>query len=248
MKKLAFFLCFGMLSITKAFSLPSGFVYLKEVDPSIIQDIRYGGAHNFVGHPLPGYLARQCILTREAAEALRQVQQSLKPYHLSLKVYDCYRPQEAVNYFIEWSKDERDVKMQKEFYPKVPKSEVFELGYVAKKSGHTRGSTVDLTLVSLPASKKVQKVGELVSCTSPYGIRYADNSIDMGTGYDCLDEAASISAPVNPLAFKNRQWLKAVMEKNHFTPYEKEWWHFTLAEEPYPSTYFNFPITKKGSS
>ncbi len=130
-----------------AAEMPAGFVWLKDVDPTIEQEIRYYGDHNFLGRPVAGYEAPECILTKQAAEALRAVQRELEGSRLSLKVYDCYRPQRAVDDFVAWSKDVADQTMKAEFYPRVDKARVFELGYIAEKSGHTRGSTVDLTIV-----------------------------------------------------------------------------------------------------
>lgn len=228
-----------------AFALPNDFVYLKDVDPTILQEIRYAQDHNFIGRPVTGYEASTCILTRKAALALHQVQLKLRKSHLSLKVYDCYRPQKAVDDFVQWSKVPTDETMKAEFYPRVDKAELFNLGYVAKKSGHTRGSTVDLTLVAIPAKASVPYKSEepLVACFKPYHARYQDNSIDMGTGYDCLDPTAFVNNHhLDIIALKHRQWLSTMMKKYHFVPYEKEWWHFTLKDEPYPDTYFNFPV------
>ena len=222
-----------------------GFVSIEEVDPSIIVEMRYFGSHNFIGHRIAGYLAPKCLLTVEAATALAQVQADLKPFGLSLKMYDCYRPQTAVNEFISWAEESKDTKMKGEFYPQVEKREVFKLGYIAKKSGHSRGSTVDLTLVSVPPPiQPFFSDGEpLVPCTGAVGKRFADNSLDMGTGYDCMDPLA---ATANPMVAKpaniHRALLKTVMERRGFQNYEAEWWHFTLKDEPNPNTGFDFPV------
>ncbi len=231
-------------------NLPPGFVYLKDIDPSIIQDIRYAGYHNFIGHPISGYKAAECILTRPAATALARVQQSLRPYSLSLKVYDCYRPQLAVNEFINWSRLPALQQMKAEFYPRVNKADFFKLGYVASKSGHSRGSTVDLTLVALPLAKQEQYFPgqKLRSCFAPYTQRFNDGSIDMGTSFDCLDPTAHFANPaIHGKAAQNRSFLKSMMEKQRFAPYAIEWWHFTLQDEPFPDTYFSFPVQADGA-
>jgi D-alanyl-D-alanine dipeptidase len=233
----------------QAYALPNDFVYLKSIDPSILQDIRYAGYHNFIGRPIKGYEAPECILTKQAALALHNVQTELKKHNLSLKVYDCYRPQMAVNDFIAWSQLPQEQSMKAEFYPRIEKMNAFKLGYIAKKSGHSRGSTIDLTIVSPPAKKQgsYHRGQSLVSCFSPYEKRFQDNSIDMGTGYDCLDRSAHGNYQnINSVALKNRQLLRTVMEKNNFEPYAQEWWHFTLKNEAFPHTFFNFPITIRG--
>lgn len=227
-------------------ALPKGFVYLRDVEPSIIQEMRYYGHHNFIGRPVEGYRANECILTREAALKLSAVQKELLQSNLSLKVYDCYRPQRAVNDFIAWSQ-QPDKLMQKEFYPHLTKKDLFDLGYVMAKSGHSRGSTVDLTIISVPAGLQAQyHPGQsLVACYAPFKERFQDNSIDMGTGFDCMDVTAhSDNAKINTVAFYNRAMFRSMMEKHGFKNYEKEWWHFTLINEPFPEQYFDFPVER----
>ncbi len=232
------------MTSAEAKTLPPGFVYLSQIDPSIVQELRYAGTHNFMGRPVKGYEEiRGCILTQQAAEALKQVQTELRKSSLSLKVYDCYRPQKAVNDFIAWSKEPNNQQMKAEFYPRVNKAEVFKLGYVAAKSGHSRGSTMDLTLVRLPlASQAVYRPSQkLIPCYWPYYLRFHDNSINMGSGYDCLDVAAHLDyQTLQPLEHYNRLFLSKLMIKHGFQPYPEEWWHFTLKNEPYPQTYFDF--------
>lgn len=227
-----------------ALALPQGFVFLKDVDPSIIQELRYKTNHNFLGRPVQGYGPQvECVLTKPAALALHQVQLQLQAQHLSLMVYDCYRPQLAVDDFIAWSKLPDEQSMKDEFYPRVNKADFFRLGYVAAKSGHTRGSTVDLTLVPIPPSNTQNyHAGQtLVACYAPVSQRFHDGSIDMGTGFDCMDKTAHPdSRDVTQIAIKNRKTLQAIMIKNGFVPYFAEWWHFTLKDEPYPNTYFDF--------
>ncbi len=250
MKSIIIFLvaiCFFTRGKIAFAELPEGFVYLKYIDASIQQDMRYATRHNFVGHPIDGYFAAECILTKSAAVALSQVQKELKASSLSLKVYDCYRPLQAVSEFIAWSQLPDQQQMKVEFYPRVDKADFFKLGYVAEKSGHTRGSTVDLTIVSIPVRQTAVYSGQkpLVACFAPFLARFQDGSIDMGTGFDCMDEFAhNDNTDVSVVAQMNRQLLKKLMEKHGFLPYEKEWWHFTLKNEPYLNTYFNFPVKK----
>lgn len=204
--------------------LPKGFVYLDAMVPDLRLDLRYAGSHNFVGEPIDGYRKQRCILTREAAEALRKVQEELRPFGLGLKVFDCYRPQMAVDHFVRWARDLGDIRMKQEFYPDVEKKDLFRDGYIAAKSGHSRGGTVDLTIVSLAGED-------------------AGRELDMGSGFDFFGRP---SWPDNPeiaaSARAHRLLLRQVMEKHGFRPYAQEWWHFTLKNEPWPDTYFNFPV------
>jgi len=224
---------------------PADFVALQGVDPTILQEIRYFTAHNFTGDPVEGYLAPICILTRPAAEALARAQQDFVERGYTLKVYDCYRPQRAVDDFVAWAEDVNDRRMMAEFYPRVDKSVLFDDGYIAQRSGHSRGSTVDLTLVALPAITTPPYVPgqQLVDCTASQSLRFADNSIDMGTGFDCFDPLAHT---LNPLIegdeHKNRLLLTEGLARQGFVNYDKEWWHFTYQLEPYPDTFFDFPI------
>lgn len=168
---------------------PEDFVSLGSVDPTIIQEMRYFTPHNFVGERIDGYRQPICILTRPAAEALHKAQVTLLHEGYTLKVYDCYRPQRAVDHFVRWAEDLDDQAMKTEFYPQVDKTRLFEDGYIAEKSGHSRGSTMDLTIVRLPAKPTRPYVpGEpLVPCYAPRAERFPDNSVDMGTGFDCFD-------------------------------------------------------------
>ncbi|MDQ2994225.1 MAG: M15 family metallopeptidase, partial [Pseudomonadota bacterium] len=209
-------------------SLPKDFVYLSDIDPTIVQEIRYSGNHNFVGRPIDGYQSGECILTRDAAMHLARVQATLRPSKLSLKVYDCYRPQHAVEDFISWSKHPQPGPTHNEFMPNITEKSVFPLGYIAYKSDHSRGSAVDLTIVPIPTPKQPHfHVGQkLIACTADYRSRFKDNSIDMGTGYDCFDPRSySNSNAVNATAKHNREFLHSIMQKNGFKISEKEWWH-----------------------
>jgi zinc D-Ala-D-Ala dipeptidase len=225
--------------------MPDDFVDIKEVIPSIVLAIRYYTPHNFVGEKIDGYNAPKCFLTNQAAFALNNVQEELNKYSLSLKLYDCYRPQRAVNQFIKWAEDPADTKMKEEFYPDIDKKDLFTQDYIAKKSGHSRGSTVDVTIVPIPTppEHKFTPGEPLYPCYWPKGKRFNDNSIDMGTGFDCFSEFSHTeNNQVNIQQRLNRLALKTIMEKYGFINLESEWWHFTLKDEPYPDTYFNFVI------
>jgi zinc D-Ala-D-Ala dipeptidase len=236
--------------LTVSFALPaqasSKFVVLRDVDPTILHDIRYYTDHNFVGTRIDGYQAPLCILTRPAALKLRAVQRQMLAQGHSLKVYDCYRPQRAVDHFVRWARDLADQRMKTEFYPQVDKTRLFEDGYIAEKSGHSRGSTVDLTIVKLPPRYQRPYVpGErLVNCYAPN--RFPDNTVDMATGYDCFDTLSHTDDPrVTGKARENRQRLKSAMIGAGFRNLAEEWWHFTLNGEPYPDTYFDFPVARR---
>ncbi|WEJ32677.1 M15 family metallopeptidase [Devosia sp. SD17-2] len=225
--------------------LPENFVYLADIAPQIRQDMRYAGEHNFVGRPITGYEAGECILTRPAAEALRDAAIELAEQNLVLRVYDCYRPARAVADFAQWARDIEALDMQAEFYPRVDKSRLFELGYIAERSGHSRGSTVDLTIEPLDASPAPWQPGDaLVDCALPD--RYADNVLDFGTGYDCFDTHAHHGADgINPEAEENREMLADLLERHGYAPYAEEWWHYTLRNEPFPDTYFDFVVAAR---
>ncbi|MER0444469.1 M15 family metallopeptidase [Streptomyces sp. Edi4] len=224
---------------------PRQFVALSSVDPTIIQEMRYVTAHDFVGEPIDGYRRPLCLLTRPAAQALHRAQQSLLRQGYSLKVYDCYRPQRAVDHFVRWAKDLHDERMKAEFYPRVDKSRLFADGYIAAKSGHSRGSTMDVTIVRLPAlpTRPYHPGQPLAPCYAPRAERFPDNSLDMGTGFDCFDTLAHTDDPrVQGVQKANRQFLKRTLEAQGFVNLPEEWWHFTYQPEPFPDTYFDFPV------
>jgi D-alanyl-D-alanine dipeptidase len=224
---------------------PADFVDIQNVIPSVVLDIRYYGPHNFVGMKVDGYEAPKCFMTRKSAEALAKVQANLKTFSLSLKIYDCYRPQRAVDHFVRWASDVGDTKTMNEFYPTVDKRYLFRDGYIAKKSGHSRGSTVDLTIVPIPTpDQEAYRPGQpLSACFLPIDQRFRDNTIDMGTGFDCFHERSHTeNAQIGMQQRINRLLLKSLMDKHGFKNYDQEWWHYTLREEPYPNTYFNFPV------
>ena len=226
---------------------PAGFVSLKAEVPSIVVEMRYLTAHNFIGRPIRGYRDPLCIVTRETAEALFKAQETVRAAGYTLKVYDCYRPQRAVDDFVAWGKRLRDQRMKAEFYPRVDKRDVFEDGYIATKSGHSRGSTVDLTLVRRPPARqeRYRRGDRLRDCAAPRAKRFRDNSIDMGTGYDCFDPLSHpFNARVTGKQRANRMILRRAMLAAGFKGLETEWWHFTLREEPYPETFFDFPVSR----
>ncbi|MET9735058.1 M15 family metallopeptidase [Streptomyces sp. NPDC006458] len=225
---------------------PADFVTLRSVDRTIIQEMRYFTPHNFVGERVDGYRQPLCILTRPAAAALHTAQRRLLREGYSLKVYDCYRPQRAVDHFVRWAEDLDAEDMKAEFYPDVDKSRLFDDGYIAAKSGHSRGSTVDLTLVKLPARPtRPYRPGEaLVPCYAPQQERFPDNSVDMGTGYDCFDTRSHTLDPrVQGAQRANRLHLKSALEDLGFVNLAEEWWHYTYKPEPHPDTYFDFPVS-----
>jgi zinc D-Ala-D-Ala dipeptidase len=211
-------------TLVLADGLPQGFVYVDDVIPGIQIELRYFSDHNFLGRRVDGYLAPKCILTREAAEALKKVQAELKPFGLGLKIYDGYRPQRAVDNFIRWGKDLHDIKMQTEYYTKVQKKDLFREGYISERSSHSRGSTVDLTIVRLDKPP-------------------LESELNMGTHFDFFGPEAWPASPlVSSVHRAHRMLLHVLMSRHGFEPYPKEWWHFTLKNEPFPHTYFNFPV------
>lgn len=224
---------------------PRNFVELQTLIPDAIIEMRYAGPNNFIGRPIPGYRAPLCLLTRDAAQALRCAADALRQRGFVIKVYDCYRPQTAVNAFIAWSHDPGDQKMKAEFYPEINKRSLFGGGYIASRSGHSRGSTVDLTIVPLSGKHAPFDPGAspIRACDSQAGVRTDDGSADMGTGYDCFSTLSHTrSSKVNETQRANRLLLHAAMRECGFINNRKEWWHYTLADEPYPGTFFDFPV------
>ena len=197
------------------------FVEIKANLPEIQTDVRYAGTNNFVGRPIPGYNAEMIILSKPAADSLTKVIKYLINKGYGLIIYDAYRPQKAVDYFRQWSRNLGDTISKADFYPFVAKNDLFRLGYIATKSGHSRGSTVDLSLTDLKTGKEV----------------------DMGGTYDYFDESSwSFTDKVSPEQQNNRSVLREAMLKYGFKPIHTEWWHFTLRNEPYPDTYFDFDV------
>ncbi|WP_417885914.1 M15 family metallopeptidase [Zunongwangia sp.] len=219
-KFLIIFIFFINLSTLQA-QLPDGFVYLKNYIPDIVTELRYASTNNFTGKPVPGYEEEIVITTRQAAEALQKIQNELEEKGFCLKIFDAYRPQQAVTSFIEWSRKPGDTLKKQEFYPQKKKRNLFNLGFIATKSGHSRGSTFDLTLVNANTLEEV----------------------DMGGSFDFFGAISHHNYPeLTKEQISNRKLLKSVMIKYGFRPYYKEWWHYTLRNEPFPDTYFDFKV------
>ena len=207
--------------VTDKTSDSSDFVLLSEAIPDAILEIRYYSTYNFVGDRIDGYEEPCALITKEAAKALKEVSDELVAKGYRLKIFDAYRPQKAVTHFMNWAKDVNDVRMKKYFYPQLDKSVLFDQGYIAEKSGHSRGSTVDLTLFDMNTEKEV----------------------DMGGTFDYFGE---LSHPdykqITAAQYENRMILRNAMLAHGFKPLDEEWWHFTLENEPFPDTYFTFPV------
>ena len=204
--------------------LPENFVLIKDFVPSISVEMRYGTNNNFTGKPIPGYGSRQAVITITTASALKKVQKELNKLGLGLKIFDAYRPQKAVNYFIKWSNQPNDTVMKNKYYPNLKKETLFDLGYIALKSGHTRGSTVDVTLLYVSGPEKGKEV-DMGSVWDLFGVR-------SGYAYEAVSNSQK----------ENRKLLRELMITHEFLPYDKEWWHFSLNNEPYPDTYFDFIV------
>ena len=203
---------------------PSGFVVLADYVPHIVQEIRYYSTYNFIGERIDGYEEPCALLTKEAARALKSVSNEMIVHGYRLKIFDAYRPACAVKHFVLWGIEDQDIRMKPYFYPDLQKQELFEKGYIAKKSSHSRGSTVDLTLLDMSTG------GEL----------------DMGSPFDLF---SVVSHPdykgITEQQYENRMMLQRVMVRSGFEPIDCEWWHFTLKDEPYPDTYFEFPVSSE---
>jgi zinc D-Ala-D-Ala dipeptidase len=222
--------------------LPEGFVYLRDVAPSIVQDMRYAGFENFTGRPLPGYNAPECVLWRDVAEALARVQADLEKQSLGLKVYDCYRPTRAVRAFARWAQEGDDGATNR-FYPTLEKRSLFAQGYIAAHSRHSTGTAVDLTLVRLgaPPAPAFDRNAAYGPCTGPPAQRAPDNSLDMGTGFDCFDDKSHTASTA--ISAEQKRWrlmLVAAMRARGFNNYFREWWHFGFGARP--AQVYDFPI------
>jgi len=201
----------------------SGFVLLSDYVPQIIQEIRYFSTYNFIGDRIDGYEEPVALLTKEAARALKTVSSEMNVKGYRLKIFDAYRPETAVRHFILWGIEDADVRMKPYFYPDVEKQALFSEGYIARRSSHSRGSTVDLTLLDMKTGKEV----------------------DMGGPFDLF---SAVSHPdyrgITEEQYDNRMFLREAMLRNGFLPIDCEWWHFTLRDEPYPDSYFSFPVAQ----
>jgi len=204
-------------------NLPEGFVFLTDVIPDILLDIRYYSTYNFLGVRVDGYEAPVAILTVEAAEALKKASEKVRAQGYMFRVFDAFRPQTAVNHFVRWARDVSDTKMKAIFYPDVDKSRLFVDGYIASRSGHSRGSTIDLTLVDMKTGKE----------------------LDMGTQFDWFGERSAHGASgLTPEQQRNREILREAMTSSGFRILPQEWWHYTLRNEPFPNTFFDFPVRR----
>jgi D-alanyl-D-alanine dipeptidase len=227
-------------------ALPGGFVYLRDIEPGIIQDMRYATSNNFVGKPLRGYDAAECVVKREVALALQKIQQELARQKLSLKMFDCYRPARAVADMMSWSRNGRETPAERRFNPAFRKSDLFRLGYIATRSGHSTGAALDLTLVDLTAdnSAKFDPGKAYADCTASADARAPEGSVDMGTGYDCSDVKSHTATPsITPAQRKWRNTLVAAMSRQGFVNYSKEWWHFSLPGVGRQA--YDFPIARR---
>ncbi len=212
------------------------FVLVSDAVPDAILEIRYYSTYNFIGERIPGYEEPVALLTRQAADSLKAVSDELLRLGYRLKIFDAYRPQCAVDYFMEWAKDTADVRMKEYFYPELDKSVLIPQGYIARRSGHTRGSTIDLTLFDMETEKEVD-----MGCTFDY--------FGVASHPDVLpgQEAGSYK-PITEDQYHNRMILRNAMLRHGFKPYDCEWWHFTLEDEPFPDTYFTFPVSASSIS
>jgi zinc D-Ala-D-Ala dipeptidase len=223
-------------------TLPDSLVYLRDIDPTIAQDIRYQSFNNFVGRPLDGYEVPECILRRDVAMALAQVQKDLAASGLGLKVYDCYRPTRAVRTMAMWANDGRQGGATKRFYPKLQKNTLFGSGYIASRSAHSTGTAIDLTVVDMPPAQvaKFDPAATYGPCTGPVEARSPDNSLDMGTGYDCFDLTSwTWSGGISAEQHRRRMQFVSAMRRRGFSNYQREWWHFTYGA---PYAYYDVPI------
>ena len=203
--------------------IQKNFTLISDVVPDVIQEIRYFSSYNFIGERIAGYEEPVAILSRPAAEALKKVSDDLSEIGFRLKIFDAYRPVRAVDHFVRWAGDENDLRMKPYFYPDVDKANLFDLGYIAYRSGHSRGSTVDLTLLNM-------KTGREVSMGSPFD-------------YFGKRSRTEFLKHLTEEEIRNRFFLRDTMVKHGFLPYEAEWWHFTLKDEPFPDNYFDFPVS-----
>jgi len=213
--------CLSFAVYAQTAALPKGFTYVTNEIPSVVVELRYYSTNNFVGDTISGYKKSRLILSKKAVDQLKKVQKALNPQGLGLKIFDAYRPQTAVNHFVEWARILGDTLMKGEFYPEVEKQDLFKEGYIASRSGHSRGSSIDLTLINLESGEE----------------------LDMGSPFDFFGKRSWVKAQDITDAQKlNRQLLQSVMNNYGFKSYSKEWWHFTLNNEPFPNTYFDFPV------
>ena len=220
----------------------SQFVTLTDVVPDAILEIRYFGTYNFVGDRIDGYLQPTALLTKRAADSLKAVSDDVIAQGYRLKIYDAYRPQKAVDHFVRWAEDVADVRMKEYFYPDLDKSVLFDQEYICLKSGHTRGSTLDLTLFDMNTEKELD-MGGTFDWFGPES--HPDFCGNPETGeYTGDNHTSPKGRSITAQQFANRMILRRAMLRHGFKPMNTEWWHFTLANEPFPDTYFSFPVTQ----
>jgi D-alanyl-D-alanine dipeptidase len=226
----------------RAQPLPGDFLQLSDIDPTIQQDLRYAGVHNFMGRRIAGYDGDACVVKRAVGLALREVQRDLASRWLSLKVLDCYRPARASRDMVGWAQDGRETVAERGYNPAIGKRDLFRLGYIAEHSGHSTGAAVDLTLVDLraPPGPAFDPEKDYADCTAPAALRAPEGSVDMGTGYDCSDlKAHTASRAITPLQRRWRNTLVAAMTRHGFVNFAQEWWHYSrpgIGAEPYDFT------------
>lgn len=226
----------------RAEPLPAGFVRLRELAPTIAQDIRYATPFNFTGAAVSGYGRGECLLTREAAHALIRAEKRLARQGYGLKLFDCYRPGRAVAAFNDWVKQPGAADLGRIFHPDIAKGGLVAKGYIAGNSSHSRGSTVDVGLVRA-GEAALPTPADAGPCDGPVATRPRESSLDLGTSFDCFSEKSALRHPgVSAEGRRNRETLAAAMAAEGFRGYGKEWWHFTLAKEPFPKTPFDFAI------
>jgi zinc D-Ala-D-Ala dipeptidase len=236
----------GQAAAAQAQPFPADFVYLRDIDPTIIQDIRYATSNNFTGHRLPGYDAPECVVTREVGLKLKAIQQDLARQNLSLKMFDCYRPTRAVADMVVWSRNGKQTPAEHRYNPAFSKADLFRLGFIAHHSGHSTGAALDLTLVDLKADNSAifDPNKDYADCAAAAAARAPEGSVDMGTGYDCTDpKAYTAASAIAPAQRRWRKLLVAAMARQGFVNYAKEWWHFSLPGGGGPA--YDFPISPR---
>eukprot|EP01130_Rhizamoeba_saxonica_P000907 TRINITY_DN10795_c0_g1_i1.p1 TRINITY_DN10795_c0_g1~~TRINITY_DN10795_c0_g1_i1.p1 ORF type:complete len:262 (-),score=41.21 TRINITY_DN10795_c0_g1_i1:176-919(-) len=223
--------------------LPSGFVNVTTIDPTIRFHLRYLTDQNLLGTRIDGYHHSNLILTYEAANALKCAQKLFNIDGMSIMVYDAYRPTSAVAHFARWAKNQSDVKMKDQYYPRVDKSKLFDLGYIANKSGHSRGSTIDMSIIPIKDSLHPIKPFNRTLSDGSTILILDDGTLDFGGSWDLMDEVSHYGTDFTDLEYAiRRKYMRGVMEKCGFEHYPYEWWHFGLRDEPFPDTYFDFPV------
>lgn len=226
--------------------MQESFVYLDEIDSSILFDIRYAGPINFTGSVIDGYHTNRPVMTRDLAHALSKIQKIIDKDGFSLVIYDAYRPQKAVEHFLRWSQDSHNQSMKTKFFPYIDKENSFDLGFISKRSAHSRGSTVDLTIIE--KNKPLRQTHDLKYQTRTLNdgreiLFIDDGTVDMGSHFDLFDEASfHQNSLMSEHHMANRKYLRDVMMSNGFDDYRKEWWHYSLLAEPFPETSFNFDV------